>query len=430
MFRKCLVITTFLPCIACLCLMLSGWPSRITCADDAVEVSGNTGSSVDLATIPDPDQLIIDAFSDAAFEQYVDVELIGVAIAHNDVELLTDSALQLAEGERILLRAHHSLTADDVFLAAIRMAERTGDVQGLERLGKAVAGRSQELASRVEAARALAGTSREAEPPVMVPVNSVTPDSVAIFRDLARRIEIVAISGDADEASSITEAIELADQLADSQVEHLKKMLSEVTIEGADTDDRHSETLNALAAASRGWFSRATGFRTPQPVSDVAPNGISLGSGSNRNRQKRRNGSGDYDTADSSDGSDDEYAPADGSDNYDDDSHYGSQYEGEDQQADRPEDTGFGTYLTRPGVRRPVQRRRRTRYQQHQRQQAQNFFNRMSQHSGQFNQQLQQQRSRANAMRLQQLQRQTDYYRNHTQMMLQQLQQQPIYYSR
>src|SRR4051794_9036967 len=46
---------------------------------------------------------------DAAFDQYVDIQLMAHAVDALDAELLTDVGLQLAEGERILLRPHQGV---------------------------------------------------------------------------------------------------------------------------------------------------------------------------------------------------------------------------------------------------------------------------------------------------------------------------------
>src|SRR5690349_11388462 len=43
--------------------------------------------------------------TDPAFDKYVDISLLGRAWSSKDSALLTDIALQLAEGERVLMRA-------------------------------------------------------------------------------------------------------------------------------------------------------------------------------------------------------------------------------------------------------------------------------------------------------------------------------------
>jgi len=79
---------------------------------------------------------------DPAFAKFVDLSLLsdGLGLAKPDLSILTDLALGLAEGERILVRNHRSgLTSDDIIGRAVRFASRSEDKVALERITKAAA---------------------------------------------------------------------------------------------------------------------------------------------------------------------------------------------------------------------------------------------------------------------------------------------------
>src|SRR5262249_9709969 len=49
---------------------------------------------------------------DPAFDRYVDLQLLREALASQDLPALAEMAVQMAEGERILLRPHKAFRAD------------------------------------------------------------------------------------------------------------------------------------------------------------------------------------------------------------------------------------------------------------------------------------------------------------------------------
>src|SRR5262245_61010621 len=74
---------------------------------------------------------------DPAFERYVDMEALAEAWEDRDAEALTDIGLQLAEGERVLLRSHKGITAEQVLTVAARLAADQRDKKTLQRLSRA-----------------------------------------------------------------------------------------------------------------------------------------------------------------------------------------------------------------------------------------------------------------------------------------------------
>jgi hypothetical protein len=106
---------------------------------------------------------------DPAFDRFVDPIAIGMAWAALDAAALTDGALGLMEGERVLLRPHRSLPTKDIAIVAARLAGERGDAASLARLEKAAAQHGREEMKQLLAqARTLGGASRAAAVPVDV----------------------------------------------------------------------------------------------------------------------------------------------------------------------------------------------------------------------------------------------------------------------
>src|SRR5262249_59130687 len=93
-------------------------------------------------------------FRDPAFDRYVDLTLLQEALASRDSAQVADVALQLAEGERILLRPHKAVKADKLLALAVRLAAKMQDRATLDRLAKMATARGDKgLATQIEAAR-------------------------------------------------------------------------------------------------------------------------------------------------------------------------------------------------------------------------------------------------------------------------------------
>ncbi len=117
------------------------------------------------ATAPEAALVLQGAQTDDLFEQYVSLSHLGSAWRNLDAAAMTDSALQFAEAERVLLRSHGSIKASQVFDLAIRVATERGDKASLARLAKSLerSGDKDRLA-QVNLAMQAAGTSRAVDP--------------------------------------------------------------------------------------------------------------------------------------------------------------------------------------------------------------------------------------------------------------------------
>ena len=117
------------------------------------------------AAAPEAALALQGAQTDDLFEQYVSLSHLGSAWRNLDAAAMTDSALQFAEAERVLLRSHGSIKASQVFDLAIRVATEKGDKASLARLAKSFerSGDKDRLA-QVNLAMQAAGTSRAVDP--------------------------------------------------------------------------------------------------------------------------------------------------------------------------------------------------------------------------------------------------------------------------
>jgi hypothetical protein len=121
-------------------------------ADDADTVESGV-----LETVP----TVVD-IHDPSFNRLVDLRLLGRAWSELDAAMLTDSALQFVEAERVLLRQRKGISADQLLLLSIRLAAETNDAQTLDRLAQVVPSRENEqLTAQLAQARKLAGTARD-----------------------------------------------------------------------------------------------------------------------------------------------------------------------------------------------------------------------------------------------------------------------------
>jgi hypothetical protein len=126
---------------------------------------------------------------DATFERYVDLRLLAEAMKSLDPAMLADVALQFAEGERILLRGHNSISTDEVLEFAIRVAGQKRDEKTLARLGHIVTQRGGEsLTAQWKAAQSLSSESRSDSNASAVSVLKTSPREFAEYQKILRYI--------------------------------------------------------------------------------------------------------------------------------------------------------------------------------------------------------------------------------------------------
>ena len=199
--------------------------------------------------------------SDPAFDAYVDPALLGRAWADHDPALLADAGLQLAEGERVLMRTHKSgIDAETLLELAAKVAADRHDKATLDRLAKAAERQGRKaLAGQVAIASKLGGQARSLDPTLMISVDDTTPEVFGLFRQGVGEVETARLAGgrvaldDADKRLADVKRF-----LPKPQADALAKLSAEARAalpaddQGPDMkSDRLATTLKALAAESR-----------------------------------------------------------------------------------------------------------------------------------------------------------------------------------
>jgi len=195
------------------------------------------------------------AVADPAFDRYVDLGLLGRAWSDMDPALLTDLGLQLAEGERVLMRPHKGITADQLLSVAARVAAEKRDEATLARLAKAADALGKTaLAEQVGSARKLASASRAVDPAATVSIDGTSVEAFTTYKDLMTRITAAKLANDAKALDRIAKTAVRADGLTEEQRQHVVKAAAEAK-EALPKDaapDAAVSALKRLAAASRG----------------------------------------------------------------------------------------------------------------------------------------------------------------------------------
>jgi hypothetical protein len=135
---------------------------------------------------------------DPAFDRYVDLALLGTAWADVDASLMTDVALQLIEGERVLARPHRVINTDELLRISIRMAAVKRDAATLSRLESAIKPRGSAalLAQLSEAQKELAEAKPE-EPVRTVSVDAISAEAFAFYKGCLNDIDAALVANDA-----------------------------------------------------------------------------------------------------------------------------------------------------------------------------------------------------------------------------------------
>lgn len=195
--------------------------------------------------------------ADPAFDRYVDLILLGRAWDQLDPGMITDCALQLAEGERILMRSHKAVSSKQLLELAAKVAAEKRDTATLDRLANVCnATKNTAALEQVTAARKLAGASRAIDPAMSVSATETTPDQLAIYQATINGVKGAGMLGDVNYFDGLEEGLNdkqsVLTNLSDAQRNHLKKIMgvarSSMPKEG---DASLSDTLTKLKETSR-----------------------------------------------------------------------------------------------------------------------------------------------------------------------------------
>lgn len=200
-----------------------------------------------------------DEFRDSAFEPFIDIHLVGPAITDLDAVLLTDLALQLSEGERVLLRQHKSgVTAQSLLAKAALLAANKQDKATLERLMK-MAGTlgNKELSAQLAALEKVGGVSRAADAAFTVSLDAVTIETVVRLKGILDAIKQAELIGDREWLDAVEQELKDAPDITDAQTTALAKLIENARDGMPQEGTVEPDPIAKLAGASRQhWLSR------------------------------------------------------------------------------------------------------------------------------------------------------------------------------
>jgi len=191
--------------------------------------------------------------SDSAFDIYVNPLHIGQAWHSADAALMTDVALQLAEGERVLFRARKGFSAKEAFEVAVRIATERQDKAALERIAiHAAQTKDVELTASAAAALKLASVSRDTTSGMLIDPEQIDLKRFGLMHDCFGQIRMAKITGDVRSIEIIEK--EYLPYVPDSCLEGMTKCLGDARniIESSKPlPPELTERLKRLALVSR-----------------------------------------------------------------------------------------------------------------------------------------------------------------------------------
>jgi len=242
-------------------------------SDDLRVAVAEVLASTSVARIPD--ELL-----DPAFDRYVDAQLLGQAWESQDAAALTDVALQVAEGERVLMRTHKLTPADKLFGLAAKLAQEAQDQATLDRLTKAADQLGKkDLLAQLQSSKKLGGATRDAGPSVSL--DNLTADEVSAYGMYSTRLKQARVAGDGATLHELVEEIRGNTALTEPSRKHLMYLIEHASaaLPKDAGPDGVVQTLSKLGDASRGIFDNTPLANTPFDTSTWIPKNNSTGSG-------------------------------------------------------------------------------------------------------------------------------------------------------
>lgn len=222
-------------------------------AQDAANPAGADADAPSAADVA-MDRAMREQLDDPAFRQYVDITLLQPAWVAKDAELLTDIALQLAQGQKVLMRPHKAGSAEDMLKLASSIATKKGDKDVIARIEKAAKTHNfEDVAGEASKASKLAAAPRKAEPALMVSLDRTKPGDVADFGILVDGVHSAEILGDKAWLDEVDGRVGHYNNLSTSQRDYIKKVIGEArsTMTDKMKDNSVVTTIGKLDSASR-----------------------------------------------------------------------------------------------------------------------------------------------------------------------------------
>jgi hypothetical protein len=169
---------------------------------------------------------IIPADLDAApFSRHVDLLLFGVAWDRQDAALMTDLGLQLADGERTLMRPHKALKSDQVLELSAYLAGERRDKITLARLAKAAEKRGDKRL-RVIVVRQAQEANVVDSHPLADAIEDLSPAALEMHKAAIRRIRAARLAGSHQGLERLDKYFDSQTYLHKAQQEHIDKAIA------------------------------------------------------------------------------------------------------------------------------------------------------------------------------------------------------------
>lgn len=207
---------------------------------------------------------------DPAFSKYVDFDLLAQAWNEKNAGLLTDVALQFAEGERVLLRRNKDISSDQVFAMALKIAKERHDNDVLMRLATVLeVNKKADLAADAALALKLVAKTRSYDPALVFHADQGNPAVFFILQGTLDEIRSAKIEGNRATLDDIVKRIPELTRLSEVQRKALLKeaQAAVLALPTSATDiDPAAAALNKLTMESRnpGRGGRSS-YRPPPP---------------------------------------------------------------------------------------------------------------------------------------------------------------------
>ncbi|MGB8169667.1 MAG: hypothetical protein WCF18_19355 [Chthoniobacteraceae bacterium] len=146
---------------------------------------------------------------DPGFDRFIDMAQLDQAWEERNPERLTDLAMQIVEGERVLGRKHHGLKVEQVFQGALEVAVDRHDEATLKRIAKAAA--DLHLPKLGEAVKHAEHSRNDARP----------AESAEAFKDTLRRVREARLANDRQGLEAIGKSLGNSKDLNPEQRAHV-----------------------------------------------------------------------------------------------------------------------------------------------------------------------------------------------------------------
>jgi len=205
---------------------------------------------------------------DAAFHRFFDVLQFVEAVRAGDAEVALDLALQLAHGEKVLLRKHRGLSSSEALEVVLTVAVERRNDKALDRLARAAEQLGLDgITQRIEARRKLDQQSRS-DSRIIIDLAQADQFDFHLVKSLIEEAHIARMTGDAARAQRLVEHIQRFESLTPQVKEQLVAMCRPIA---EQTDDHmRGDLLSRLMRTSRSdglegewdsWYMAANGQR-------------------------------------------------------------------------------------------------------------------------------------------------------------------------